>query len=111
MSDLYTRSATELGFSDELLSSSIAGRFYLVLSRFPAGAVGEAPVQEGFVYDGEHHGLVIQGEVELTLGTDPIVLHEGDSFSCSTHIPHRFRNASEREALVVWGMAPVLVSW
>lgn len=111
MSSLYTRRPEELGFYDELLSSSIAGQFYIVWSRYPPGVGAEPDDAEGFVYEGEHHGVVIQGAVELTLGDDKIVLNTGDSFSCPAEIPHRFRNASEHEALMVWAMAPVLISW
>lgn len=35
LSNIYTRSFEELGFEDALLSSSLTGQFYMIISRFP----------------------------------------------------------------------------
>ncbi len=111
LSSLYTRTFDELGFEDELLSSSLTGQFYMIMSKFPPGTEGRAAFEEGYVFDGEQHGIVVQGEVELTLGDDVIHLKAGDSFSYPSTIPHRFRNAGHEEARMVWAMAPVRVTW
>jgi len=111
LSDMYTRSEAELGFRDELLSSTLSGQCYLMMSHFPPG-VGEPPIpQEGFAYEGEQHAIVISGEVELKLGDETIVLRKGDSLSYPTMIAHRFRNRTAKEATVVWAMSPVRISW
>lgn len=111
LSGMYTRSADELGFEDELLSSTLSGDCYLLLSRFPPG-VGSPPEHaEGYVFEGEQHGLVLQGEIQLRLGDETIVLREGDSFSYPSTLPHRFFNNGETEAKLVWAMAPVRITW
>ena len=111
LSGMYTRSAEELGFEDDLLSSTLSGQCYLILSRFPPGR-GEAPKDlEGYVFEGEQHALVLTGEVELRLGGEIIVLRAGDSFSYPSMIAHRFRNRTAAEATMVWAMAPVRITW
>lgn len=111
LSGMYTRSTEELGFEDELLSSSLSGQCYLILSRFPPGR-GSPPEQlEGYVFEGEQHALVLTGEVELRLGDEIIALRPGDSFSYPSLIAHRFRNRTEAEATMVWAMSPVRITW
>ncbi len=111
LSGMYTRSKEELGFEDELLSSTLSGQCYLLLSRFPPGAAAPPEPPEGYVFEGEQHGLVLQGQIELRLGDETIALEAGDSFSYPSVIPHRFRNRGDAEALMVWAMAPVRISW
>ena len=109
MSNLYKRPSEELGFRDDLLSSSLTGQFYLLETRFPPGQ--PANVLEGYVFEGEQHGVVIHGELELKLGDEVIYLKAGDSFSYPNTIPHRFRNVSKVEAVMIWAMAPVTINW
>lgn len=110
LSNLYTRPFEELRFEDELLSSSLAWQFYLVLSRFPAG--GDPPTsREMYAFEGEQHGLVLAGRIRLSLGEEVVELAAGDSFSFPSTVPHRIENSGLEEAVVVWGMAPVRISW
>ncbi|MGI9502724.1 MAG: cupin domain-containing protein, partial [Geminicoccaceae bacterium] len=108
---MYSRSTEELGFEDELLSSSLDGGFYLLISRFPAASSSRKPPLDGYAFEGEQHGLVLEGEILLLLDDEPIVLRKGDSFSYPSTIPHRFRNNGQSEAVMVWAMAPVRISW
>ncbi|MDB4222989.1 XRE family transcriptional regulator [Granulosicoccus sp.] len=111
LSEMYTRSVKELGFEDELLSSSLSGECYLLLSRFPPKRGSQPKQLEGYTFEGEQHGLVLSGEIELKLGNETIVLRAGDSFSYPSLIAHRFRNRKNKEATMVWAMAPVRISW
>jgi transcriptional regulator with XRE-family HTH domain len=111
LSGMYTRSADELGFEDELLSSTLSGQCYLILSRFRPGAGAPPEPLEGYSFDGEQHAIVLSGEVELRLGGEVIILRAGDSFSYPSMIAHRFRNRTEREATMVWAMSPIRISW
>ena len=108
---MYTRSAEELGFEDELLSSTLSGGCYLLLSRFAPGKGTSPELLEGYAFEGEQHGLVVSGEIVLVLDGEEIVLGTGDSFSYPSTIPHRFRNNSKTESTMVWAMAPVRISW
>lgn len=111
LSAMYTRSTEELGFEDELLSSTLSGQCYMILSRFRPGA-GEPPEPlEGYSFEGEQHAIVLSGEVELRLGDEMISLRAGDSFSYPSMIAHRFRNRTEKEATMVWAMSPIRITW
>jgi transcriptional regulator with XRE-family HTH domain len=111
LSEMYTRSTKELGFSDELLSSTIAGNCYLLLSRFAPGVGTVADQHEPYAFEGEQHGIIVSGEVVLVLDEEKIVLRTNDSFSYPSTIPHRFYNNSESESVMVWAMSPVRISW
>lgn len=111
LSDMYTRSKAEMGFCDELLSSTLSGQCYLILSRFAPGTGAPPEPLEGYVFEGEQHAIVLTGEVELRLGDELIVLRAGDSFSYPSMIAHRFRNRTDQEATMVWAMSPVRISW
>ena len=111
LSGMYTRSPDELGFEDDLLSSTLSGQCYLILSHFPPGAGTPPEPMEGYIFEGEQHALVLSGEIELRLGDELIVLREGDSFSYPSMIAHRFRNRTDRPAKMVWAMSPVRISW
>ena len=111
LSNLYTRTSEELGFEDELLSSTIAGQCYMLISRFPPAQDRPEKAREGYVFEGEMHGIIIQGCVELTLEDEVIELNQGDSFSFSSQIPHRMCNAVKEESIMVSTMTPVRISW
>lgn len=111
LSNLYTRTSEELGFNDELLSSSIAGQCYMLISHFPAVEKGNNGLNEGYVFEGEMHGIIIKGSVELTLEEEIIKLDAGDSFSFSSEIPHRMRNCINEESIMISSMTPVRISW
>nr|WP_217353997.1 XRE family transcriptional regulator [Ruegeria arenilitoris] len=111
LSAMYTRSTDELGFEDELLSSTLSGQCYLILSRFRPGAGTPPEPLEGYSFEGEQHAIVLSGEVELRLGDEIIVLREGDSFSYPSMIAHRFRNRTDKEASMVWAMSPIRITW
>ncbi len=111
LSGMYSRSAEELGFEDELLSSSLDGGFYLLISRFPAASGPKETPLDGYAFEGEQHGVVLEGEILLVLDDEQIVLKKGDSFSYPSTIPHRFSNNGPTDAVMVWAMAPVRISW
>jgi transcriptional regulator with XRE-family HTH domain len=111
LSRLYTRSTEELGFEDEMLSSSLAGDCYMMQTRFPPGQERQVSATEGYTYEGEQHGVVIQGQMELILDRESIILKTGDSFSYPTEIPHRLRNPTDEESVVIITMTPVRITW
>ncbi|WP_281855962.1 cupin domain-containing protein [Litoreibacter halocynthiae] len=58
----------------------------------------EHPASEG--------GIVITGEIEVTVGSNTTVLKAGDSYLFNSREPHRFRNISDRQAVVVSACTP-----
>ena len=111
MSEMYVRSTDELGFSDELLSSSFAGQFYMTSTVFPPQGKSKSSSPEVYVFEGEQHGVIIQGELDLYLGGEKIRLSKGDSFSYPSDIPHRFTNPGEQDAIMIWAASPVRINW
>lgn len=51
-------------------------------------------------------GFVVSGEIELTVGNQKRVLKAGDSFLLDGLIPHRFRNVSDRPAVLITASTP-----
>ena len=62
---------------------------------------------DGYAFEGEQDGLVLEGEILLLLDDEQVILRKDDSFSYPSTIPHRFRNNGRSEAVMVWAMAPV----
>lgn len=55
---------------------------------------------------GEEGGLVISGEIELTVGHQRRVLGPGDAYYFESMTPHRFRNVGKTAAVIVSACTP-----
>jgi transcriptional regulator with XRE-family HTH domain len=70
----------------------LRGRNLQVLhERYEPGAdtgTGETMLQ----HESEEGGIIVRGEIELTVGGQVRVLKEGDAYLFDSRIPHRFRN-------------------
>jgi transcriptional regulator with XRE-family HTH domain len=89
------------GISKQLLSpSGSEGRLNLFLVHMePGGSSGD----ELYTHDGEEAGLVIEGEMILTVDAETWTLKTGDSFRFASRRPHRFSNPSNKaKAVVLW---------
>ncbi len=93
-----------MGFEDHLLSAGLDRQLALGISTYePGGSTGD----DLYTHKGEEAGLVLCGEIELTLGDEVFVLQSGDSFSFSADIPHRYSNHGNTKAQIVWANTPV----
>lgn len=89
------------GISKQLLSPAGSdGRLNLFLVHMePGGSTGD----ELYTHDGEEAGLVIEGEMKLTVDAESWTLKHGDSFRFASRRPHRFSNPSRgSKAVVLW---------
>jgi transcriptional regulator with XRE-family HTH domain len=89
------------GISKQLLSpAGSEGRLNLFLVHMePGGSTGD----ELYTHDGEEAGLVIEGEMKLTVDAKSWTLKQGDSFRFASRRPHRFSNPSnDSKAVVLW---------
>ncbi|MCS3523719.1 transcriptional regulator with XRE-family HTH domain [Bradyrhizobium elkanii] len=89
------------GISKQLLSpAGSESRLNLFLVHLePGGNTGD----EFYTHDGEEAGLVLQGEMTLTVDTETWTLKQGDSFRFASRRPHRFSNpARDAKAMVLW---------
>ncbi len=93
-----------MGFEDHLLSASLDGQLAMGISRYePGGTAGD----DLYTHQGEEAGLVLEGEIELTLDKQVFLLKPGDSFSFPASIPHTYRNPGKVTAQIVWANTPV----
>lgn len=89
------------GVSKQLLSPAGAdNRLNLFLVHLePGGSTGD----ELYTHDGEEAGLVLEGEMMLTVDSETWSLKMGDSFRFASRRPHRFSNpAQDAKAVVLW---------
>ena len=99
-------SGTEyLGLHDHLLSANLNGQLALGTSRYEPGA---STGDDSYAHDGEEAGLVLSGQLELTIDGHRHLLEAGDSFSFKSDLRHRYVNPSTSEdTLVVWANTPI----
>jgi transcriptional regulator with XRE-family HTH domain len=57
-------------------------------------------------HDGEEGGVIVQGQVELTVGERVKVLGPGEAYYFESRTPHRFRNIGTDEAIIVSANTP-----
>ncbi|MCC6507311.1 MAG: cupin domain-containing protein [Aquimonas sp.] len=57
-------------------------------------------------HEGEEGGVVIQGQIELTVGEQVRVLGPGEGYYFESRIPHRFRNVGDTDAILVSANTP-----
>ncbi|MEJ2059981.1 MAG: cupin domain-containing protein [Gammaproteobacteria bacterium] len=68
----------------------------------PGADTGEEMLQ----HNGEEAGVVVRGEIEVTVGGESRVLGPGDSYYFESRIPHRFRNPGDVEAEIISANTP-----
>lgn len=59
-----------------------------------------------YTHEGEEFGIVLAGELELTVGDRVYYVKEGDSFYFPSTTSHGFYNRRERDAIVIWVASP-----
>lgn len=57
-------------------------------------------------HDGEEGGVVISGQVEVTIGDHVRILGPGGAYYFESRQPHRFRNVGNQEAILVSASTP-----
>ena len=83
---------------------SLQGRaLQLLHERLQPGAdTGSAMLRHA----GEEGGVVVRGEIELTVGTATRLLRAGDAYAFPSSIPHRFRNLGREACEIVSACTP-----
>jgi mannose-6-phosphate isomerase-like protein (cupin superfamily) len=57
-------------------------------------------------HQGEECGIVIRGQLEVTVGAEKTVLGPGDAYSFDSREPHRFRNVGAEPCELVTACTP-----
>jgi transcriptional regulator with XRE-family HTH domain len=52
-------------------------------------------------HDAHEGGIVVQGRLEVTVGSQKRILGPGDAYLFDSRVPHRFRNLSKTEEAIV----------
>ncbi|SEW23202.1 transcriptional regulator, XRE family with cupin sensor [Aliiroseovarius sediminilitoris] len=68
----------------------------------PGADTGETMIE----HEANEGGIVIEGELEITVGDATRVLKAGDAYLFNSREPHRFRNISDRPARIVSACTP-----
>ncbi|MBA2777650.1 cupin domain-containing protein [Billgrantia kenyensis] len=75
----------------------------IIYERYPPGAdTGDAMLE----HDGEEGGVVVAGEIELTVSGEVQILCAGDAYYFDSRLPHRFRNIGKEECVIVSANSP-----
>ena len=57
-------------------------------------------------YPGEEFGLVLKGQLTVTVGEETFVLKAGDSIHYETLQPHSWRNEGDEACIAIWAVSP-----
>ncbi|MFT5720474.1 MAG: transcriptional regulator with XRE-family HTH domain [Motiliproteus sp.] len=70
----------------------------LLSETYPGGSdTGE----DMLIHEGQEGGVVVRGEIELTVAGDTWLLKPGDGYFFDSNLPHRFRNIGTQDCDIV----------
>lgn len=75
----------------------------VLLERYPPGS---ETAFTPYAHDGEEGGVVIEGEIEATIGDQVRILKRFDGFLFPSKLPHRFRNTGKVDCVIVSACSP-----
>ncbi|NNE78718.1 MAG: helix-turn-helix transcriptional regulator [Silicimonas sp.] len=107
LNTLYGEGLEALGLTDQLLSSSIGGNFFMGVATYAPHST--RPGHPMYQHDGEQHGFILSGELQLQIADEKITLHEGDSYSFPTSILHNAQNVTDNPCQLVWSISPAII--
>lgn len=89
--------------SYKVIGANFPNRQMLVLRETyrPGADTGEV-----FSHTAQEGGIVLAGAVEVTVGGETRVLNPGDAYYFDSSKPHRFRNVSEGESVIISAVTP-----
>jgi len=69
-------------------------------------APGADTGKELYSHEAEEAGIIVSGQIELTVGTETRLLGPGDAYIFDSSIPHRFRNIGTDECVIISACTP-----
>lgn len=93
------------GLKEELLSPVLSGAFEMLWSVFEPNCViqGQMPARQT-----EEGGVLISGQLTLTIGDVILDLEPGDSFQFSDR-EYSWKNEGDESAVVIWVISPPII--
>ncbi len=87
----------------ELLTPSLRGKLEVLRTRIPPGWTNES---KPFAHEGEECVHLLEGCLEVVVGTSRFVLEAGDSITYDASVPHWYLNGTEAPALILGAVTP-----
>lgn len=101
---------------DKLIQVGVAGLSFLqvgrdlknqnlqiLIERYPPGSDTGT---EHLCHEGEEGGVIIEGVIESTIGSETKNLKKGDAFQFDSKTPHRFRNTGRVDCVLISARTP-----
>lgn len=102
-SQIYRLNCRQAGLSFRQVGDARAHNLQILHERYEPGAdTGPSMLK----HDSHEGGVVISGELELTVGDQVKVLQPGDAYLFDSRQPHRFRNPGKVACIVVSACTP-----
>ena len=86
------------------LGQDLTGRSLQFLSERYAPGTDTGRVM--ITHDGEEAGLIMKGQLEVTVGDQTRILKPGEAYFFDSRIPHRFRNVGQEDCEIVSAVTP-----
>lgn len=93
----------QAGVSLRQLGNAASHQLQMLDETYPPGA-DTGP--ELLSHQGEEAGIIVTGEIELTVGDRVKVLREGDGYLFESRHPHRFRNRGTQVCRIISACTP-----
>lgn len=90
------------GLSLRLMGNTERNALQLMHEVYAPGADTGEPYQ----HNAEEGGIVIEGQLEVTIGDEVRVLGPGDGYLFDSRVPHRFRNIGDVRCVIVSAVTP-----
>ena len=91
------------GIRNEFLTPDLYRAVQMMWIVMPPGSdSGDAP----FIHNGEECGVILQGELETTVGGKKYLLGPGDSIYHDSTLPHHSRNVGDTDVIMVVAKTP-----
>lgn len=88
----------------KIIGATIKGRSMDIMRETYAPGADTGP--DMLQHEGEEGGVVISGEIELTVGLEVYHLQAGDGYYFNSNRPHRFRNPGNEPCVIVSANPP-----
>ncbi|MFO1176487.1 MAG: cupin domain-containing protein [Paracoccaceae bacterium] len=95
--------ATDPGIRFMRVGQAADSALLMLYETYPPGADTGPDL---YAHEAEEAGVVLAGEIEITVGAETRRLQQGDGYHFNSRLPHRFRNPGPRECVIVSGCTP-----